>query len=161
MPEPFDPASHTMVSPRGFEDLNVGERFNAPSRTLTDAHFAAFQALSGDNHPVHYDRPYLQAHGHRDLLAHGLQVLCFTAAGAGLFPATIGEALIGFIELTAKFKAPVYVGDTLYPALVITDLKPQNTTGVVTMAATVHNQDGALVLDGTHKYLLRLARWIG
>ena len=50
------------------------------------------------------------------------------------------------------------MGDTLYPALVITDLKPQNTTGVVTMDATVHNQDGALVLAGTHKYLLRLAK---
>jgi len=157
MPDTFDPTAHTIVPPRRFEDLGVGERFNAPSRTVTDAHFAAFQTLSGDNHPVHYDRPYLAARGHRDLLAHGLQVLCFTAAGAGLFPAAIGEALIGFVELTAKFKAPVYVGDTLYPSLVITDLIPQNTTGLVAMAATVHNQDGALVLEGTHKYLLRLA----
>jgi len=156
MPEPFDPTQHTLVPLRGFEDLKVGERFNAPSRTLTDAHFAAFQALSGDNHSVHYDREYLKERGHRDLLAHGLQVLCFTAAGAGLFPAAIGDALIGFIEVTAQFKAPVYVGDTLYPALEITELKPQNTTGVVTMRASVHNHDGALVLEGTHKYLLRL-----
>jgi hypothetical protein len=35
-------------------------------------------------------------------------------------------------------------------------LKPQRTTGVVTMHATVHNQAGALVLDGKHVYLLRL-----
>jgi len=157
MSKPFDPAVHTIVPPRGFEELRVGERFNAPSRTVSDAHFAAFQALSGDNHPIHYDRPYCQAHGHRDLLAHGLQVLCFTAAGAGLFPATIGEALIGFVEMSAKFKAPVYVGDTLYPSLIITELTPQDTTGIVTMAASVHNQDRVLVLEGMHKYLLRLA----
>ena len=68
MTDPIDPAAHTLVPPRGFEQLRVGERFNAPSRTVTDAHFAAFQMLSGDNHPVHYDRPYLKAHGHRDLL---------------------------------------------------------------------------------------------
>ncbi len=161
MTDLFDPAAHTTVPQRGFEELEIGERFNAPSRTVTDAHFSAFQALSGDNHPIHYDRPYCEAQGHRDLLAHGLQVLCFTAAGAGLFPATIGTNLVGFIEMSAKFKGAVYVGDTLYPSLVITGLKPQNTTGVVTMAATVHNQARDLVLEGEHKYLLRLGTEFG
>jgi len=35
------------------------------------------------------------------------------------------------------------------------DLKPQRTTGVVTLKATIHNHKGELVLDGWHKYLLR------
>jgi acyl dehydratase len=83
-------------------------------------------------------------------------VLSFTAAGAGLFPHAIGEALIGFVEVQAKFLKAVYAGDTLYPKLTIAELKPQRTTGVVTMHATVHNQKGELVLDGRHVYLLRL-----
>jgi acyl dehydratase len=152
----FDPASHRVVPQRGFEDLIVGERFVLPSRTLTDANFAAFQTVSCDNHPIHYDVEYCRAQGHQGLLAHGLQVLSFTAAGAGLFPHAIGEALIGFVEVQAKFLKAVYAGDTLYPALTVTELKPQRTTGVVTMQATVHNQSGALVLDGRHVYLLRL-----
>ena len=61
-----------------------------------------------------------------------------------------------FVELTCRFLKPVYVGDTLYPALMITALVRQRTTGVVTMAATIHNQRGELVLAGEHKYLLRL-----
>lgn len=152
----FDPATHRVVPQRGFEDLLVGERFVLPSRTLTDANFAAFQTVSCDNHPIHYDEEYCRAQGHDGLLAHGLQVLSFTAAGAGLFPHAIGEALIGFVEVQAKFLKAVYAGDTLYPALTVTELKPQRTTGVVTMQATVHNQSGALVLDGRHVYLLRL-----
>ncbi|MBL9096130.1 MAG: MaoC family dehydratase [Alphaproteobacteria bacterium] len=152
----FDPATHRVVPQRGFEDLLVGERFVLPSRTLTDANFAAFQTVSCDNHPIHYDEEYCRAQGHDGLLAHGLQVLSFTAAGAGLFPHAIGEALIGFVEVQAKFLKAVYAGDTLYPALTVTELKPQRTTGVVTMHATVHNQSGALVLDGRHVYLLRL-----
>ena len=152
----FDPAAHRVVPQRGFEDLTVGERFVLPSRTITDANFAAFQTVSCDNHPIHYDVEYCRAQGHKGLLAHGLQVLSFTAAGAGLFPHVIGEALIGFVEVQAKFLKAVYAGDTLYPALTITELKPQRTTGLVTMQATVHNQDGALVLEGRHVYLLRL-----
>ena len=152
----FDPAAHRVVPQRGFEDLTVGERFVLPSRTITDANFAAFQTVSCDNHPIHYDVEYCRAQGHKGLLAHGLQVLSFTAAGAGLFPHVIGEALIGFVEVQAKFLKAVYAGDTLYPALTITELKPQRTTGLVTMQATVHNQDGALVLEGKHVYLLRL-----
>jgi acyl dehydratase len=156
MTQAFDPLSRPLLAQRGFEDLRVGERFPLPSRTITDAHFSAFQALSGDNHPIHYDREYCAALGHRDLLAHGLHVAALTAAGAGLFPHVIGESLIGFLEVSARFLKPVYLGDTLYPLLEITALEPQRTTGVVRLAATVDNQTGEKVLEGTHAYLLRL-----
>jgi acyl dehydratase len=151
----FDPQSFRMMPARSFAELRVGEIFRSPSRTVTEAHFAAFQVVSGDNHPIHYDIEYCRAHGHRGLLAHGLQILAVTAPGAGSFPHVIGDALIGFIEQSSKFLKPVYVGDTLYPTLTITSLVPQRTTGIVVMAATVHNQNADLVLSGEQKFLLR------
>ncbi|HEY1630677.1 MAG TPA: MaoC family dehydratase [Rhizomicrobium sp.] len=156
MTSDFSPQTHRVVPLRPFSQLRVGEIFRNPSRTITEANFAAFQAVSLDNHPIHYDDEYCKALGHPAPLAHGLQVLAFTAAGAGLFPHVIGEALIGFVEVNAKFLKGVYPGDTLYPALEIVELKAQRTTGLVTMRATVHNQKSELVLDGTHKYLLKL-----
>ena len=54
----FDPAKHSLTDSSYFEDLEVGQRFVIPSRTLGDANFAAFQFLSGDNHPIHYDVEY-------------------------------------------------------------------------------------------------------
>lgn len=152
----FDPEAHHVMPLRGFAELRVGETFRAPSRTITDANFQAFQAVSLDNHPIHYDVAYCRRRGLKAPLAHGLQVLAFTAAGAGLFPHVIGENLIGFVDVTAKFLKPVFPGDTLYPALTIIELTPQRTTGLVTMRATVHNHAGELVLDGAHRYLLRL-----
>jgi acyl dehydratase len=151
----FDPKSHTIAERRGFDDLKVGEVYRNPSRTVTDAHFAAFQMLSGDNHPIHYDIEFCKAHGLRGLLAHGFQVLAFSAVGAGTFPHMIGDSLIGFIEQSCKFLKGVYPGDTLYPVHTITALIPQRTTGIVVMSATIHNQTGELVLAGEHKYLLR------
>ena len=82
-------------------------------------------------------------------------MLCFTAAGAGTFAHVIGDSLIAFIEQSSKFLKPVYPGDTLYPNLVIAGLTPQRTTGIVTIAVTVHNQKNELVLTGEQKYLLK------
>jgi len=47
-PRDFDPVSFAVVPPRKFEDLRVGDVFRVPSRTLTDAHAAAFQTVSAD-----------------------------------------------------------------------------------------------------------------
>jgi len=155
MSDGFDRRLHRFPDSRYFEELTVGEVFYIPSRTVTDANFAAFQTISGDNHPIHYDVEYCRERGHPAPLAHGLQVLCFTAAGAGTLAHVLGDALIAFIEQSSKFLKPVYPGDTLYPLLTIAELKEQRTTGVVTVAVTVHNQKNELVLSGEQKYLLR------
>src|SRR5258708_22612652 len=68
----FDPKSFTVVPTRTFDDLRVGEIFRAPSRTLTDAHASAFQAVSADNHPIHYDVEYALRHRHTDPTVNGL-----------------------------------------------------------------------------------------
>ncbi len=52
----FDPVTHRMIpEQRWFDDFQMGERFVLPSRTMTEALFLAFQAASGDNHPIHYN----------------------------------------------------------------------------------------------------------
>jgi acyl dehydratase len=154
--ENFDPAAHRMVqTQRWFEDFVPGERFVIPSRTMTTAVFAAFQAASGDTHPIHYDVEYCRARGMPDLLAHGIQTLIHTAPGAGLFPFLLEDSLVAFLEQSSRFSKPVYAGDTIYPALEVTELVPGRSTGVVTLASTVFNQRGELVLEGLQKFLIR------
>ncbi|GAB4041536.1 MaoC family dehydratase [Spirosoma jeollabukense] len=152
---PFDPNTYLVVPAKTFEDLQIGDVFRAPSRTLTDAHASAFQTVSCDNHPVHYDVEWARSHGHTAPVVHGLQVLAFTAPGATLFPHYIGEVFISFSEVSCQFLLEVHSGDTLYPSLEIIDLITQGETGIVVTAATVYNQRGELVLSGQHKYLLR------
>ncbi|MEZ0049073.1 acyl dehydratase [Mycobacterium sp. MAA66] len=127
----FDPNEHRLVPARTFEDLLVGEVFRAPSRTVTDAHASAFQAISADNHPVHYYAEWARTHGHSAPVVHGLQVLAFAAPGATLFP------------------------HTLYPQLEITELVPDGAPGRVNAAVSVKSQRGELVLDGEHTYVLK------
>lgn len=147
--------THQLCEQRYFEDFKVGERFNIPSRTMTDALFAAFQLASGDNHPVHYDLEYCRAHGMPHMLAHGFQVLVQTAAGAGLFPHMVENSLKAFIEQSSRFVGPVFVGDTLYPSLTVSELIPGRTTGVLVMKSLITNQRDQTVMEGEQKYLLK------
>jgi len=151
----FNKEDFALVSPRTFKELKIGEVFRAPSRTLTDAHASAFQAVSADNHPIHYDVEYAQRFGHTAPVVHGLQVLAFTAPGATLFPHYIGNVFIAFTSLSCEFLKEVHSGDTLYSALEIIELIDNGATGTVVTRATVHNQNSELVLKGEHRYLLK------
>ncbi len=151
----FDPTQHRLAAQRWFEDFSLGERFLLPSRTMTEALFLAFQAASGDNHPIHYDVAFCRARGMPHMLAHGYQVLIQTAAGAGMFPFMVEDSLMGFLDQSSRFLVPVYVGDTLYGALEVAEIAPNRSTGVIGLASTVHNQKGELVMDGKQRYLVR------
>ena len=144
----FDPEAHQVAPARWFDDLALGEIFRLPSRTLGDGNFTAFQTVSLDNHPIHYDVAYCARRGLRGPLEHGLQVLSLTAAGAGLFPHQIGDALLGFIEVNAKFLKGVFPGDTLYAESEVLDKRESNSRpeqGIVTVRTIGKNQHGDVV----------------
>ena len=90
----FDPTNFLVVPERRFSDLKIGDIFRAPSRTLTDAHAAAFQTVSADNHPVHYDSVWAARHGHSAPVVHGLQVLAFRPLAQHCFHTTSVSRLL-------------------------------------------------------------------
>ena len=146
---------HKSTVSKYFEDFSIGDKYVLPSRTQTSAIFSMFQGASGDNDPIHYDKEFCKQRGHPEMLAHGLQVLIQTAAGAGSFPFEVRDSLLGLIEVSGKMLKPVYREDTLYPELVISNLISQNTTGIIEMKALVNNQNNVLVFKGFHKYLVK------
>jgi acyl dehydratase len=140
-----------------FEDFTIGERFEAPSRTLTDAHFLFFAGMTGDNHPIHYDDEYARTRtqfGRR--LAHGLLLASLTALGAGPLAPLVHDSMIAFLEQTTRFRAPAFIGDTVSPALEVTELIPKEGRGVVKLRATITNQRDEVVLEGEHVYLVTM-----
>ena len=145
-----------MTAQKYFDDFIVGERFEAPSRTLTDAHFLFFAGLTGDNHPIHYDDEYARdktPFGQR--LAHGLLLASLTALGAGALAPHVHASMIAFLEQRTRFRAPAFIGDTMYPVLEVSELIPKGERGVLKLRATITNQRGETVLEGEHVYLVR------
>ena len=140
-----------------FDDLKVGDRWQTPSRTMTDAMFAFFAGMTGDNHPLHYDDEYARTKtpfGGR--LAHGLLLMGMTAVGASPLAHRLHDSMIAFLEQGCRFLKPVVIGDTLYPEheVAATERK-SGERGIVRIAARVKNQRAEVVLDGFHVYLVR------
>ncbi len=141
-----------------FEDFSVGDSFESPARTLAEAHFQAFAELTGDNQPIHYDLEYCRRRGHPERLAHGLLTTAMTVLGATSLAPRVHESMLGFLEQSMRFVVPVYVGDTLGPKLIVTELRPQRTTGLLSLRAELRNQRGELVVEGRHVYLVKKRR---
>jgi len=139
-----------------FEDLNVGDRWASPSRTMTDAHFAFFAGMTGDNHPLHYDVEYAKRTPFGAPLTHGLLVMAMTAVGASPLTHRLHDSMIAFLEQGCRFLKPVLLGDTVYPEHEVVATEPKSGgRGVVRIAARIKNQRGETVLDGFHVYLIR------
>jgi acyl dehydratase len=139
-----------------FEDLKVGDRWASPSRTMTDAHFAFFAGMTGDNHPLHYDVEYAKTTPFGKPLTHGLLVMSMTALGASPLNHRLHDAMIAFLEQGGRFLKPVLLGDTVYPEHEIVGLeKKSGGRGILRLAARIRNQRGETVLEGFHVYLIR------
>lgn len=153
----FDPRNYPIVPPKRFEDLRVGDVFRAPGRTLTEALTSAFQAVSLDNNPRHYNDVYAKGIGLKAALIQPIQVLSFAVPGATLFSDYVEDVLEAFTGLSCEFLIDSFVGDTLYPELKIAELTPKDGKGHLVMAITVTNQHGEVVLSGRENYRLRLS----
>jgi acyl dehydratase len=134
----------------GHDMPREGEMFEGPSKTLTDAHFLFFSALTGDVHPIHYDIEYTRNTRFGKPLAHGLLLNALTALGAS----SSRDRLNGFVfvEQGCRFLKPVVVGDTIRPFQQIERVWHEGTKVFCRVKTTLLNQRGESVLEGFHLY---------
>jgi acyl dehydratase len=143
-----------VTAQRWFEDFSVGDRFESPSKTLTDAHFMFFAGMTGDAHPLHYDDEYAKKTRFGRRLAHGLLLTSMTAVGASTLAPIIEASIVAFVEQTTRFKGPAFIGDTLKPRHEVVALDRKRSAGLLTLRVTLINQHDDVVLEGEHRYLI-------
>jgi 3-hydroxybutyryl-CoA dehydratase len=131
-----------VTSQRWFEDFRVGDHFESPSKTLTDAHFMFFAGMTGDAHPLHYDDEYAKRTKFGRRLAHGLLLTSMTAVGAST------------LAPTTRFKGPAFIGDTIKPRHEVVALDRKRSAGLLALRVTLTNQRDEIVLEGEHRYLI-------
>jgi 3-hydroxybutyryl-CoA dehydratase len=139
---------------RWFEDFRLGDHFESPAKTLTDAHFLFFAGMTGDAHPLHYDDEYAKRTRFGRRLAHGLLLTSLTAVGASTLAPVIEDSIVAFVEQTTRFKGPAFIGDTLKPRHEVAGLDRKRSAGLLTLRVTLTNQHGDVVLEGEHRYLI-------
>jgi acyl dehydratase len=129
---------------KGFNELEVGERFTTESRTIGDADIMGFAALTGDTHPQHTDADWAQTSRFGERIAHGLLVL---SCAAGLVPFDPDRVVALRKVGDAVFKAPVRIGDSIRVEGEVTKTRElDDEHGLVECRWKVLNQDGKMVM---------------
>jgi 3-hydroxybutyryl-CoA dehydratase len=133
---------------RYFDEIELGEEYESPGRTVTEADIVMFAGLSGDYNVLHTDAEFMKKSIFGERIAHGL--LCL-AIQSGLFNrATAPYATLAFGGLRWKFKLPVKIGDTIRLRAKVTEKKDldEPDRGLVTLERTIVNQRDEIVQQG-------------
>jgi acyl dehydratase len=131
-----------------FEDVQLGEEYTSPGRTVTEADIVIFAGLSGDYNVLHTDAEHMKASLFGERIAHGLLGLSIQQ---GLLDRVIpGQAVGPLAAVKWKFKGPIKIGDTIHVEARVTAKRDgeQPGWGVVTVARRVVNQRGEVVQEG-------------
>jgi acyl dehydratase len=137
-----------MTPPRRYwEEIELGEEYESPGRTVTEADIVMFAGLSGDYNVLHTDAEFMKGTPYGERIAHGLLGL---AVQSGLLSRAMQPyATIAFGGLRWKFKAPIRIGDTIrVRARVRAKKATKPDRGVVVLERTVLNQRGDVVQEG-------------
>ena len=132
-----------------FEDIQVGDEYLSPGRTVTEADIVAFAGLSGDYNVLHTDAEFMRTSIFGERIAHGLLGLAIQS-GLGTRATPRPFATLAFLGLRWRFKGPIKIGDTIKVRLRISDKRETSKPdrGVVTIQRSVLNQRGEVVQEG-------------
>ena len=131
-----------------FEDIQIGEEYVSPGRTVTETDVVIFAGLSGDYNVLHTDAEHMKSSQFGERIAHGLLGLSIQQ---GLLDRVVTAQVTGpLAALKWKFKGPIKIGDTIHVEARVTDKRDgeQPGWGVVTVARRVVNQRGEVVQEG-------------
>jgi acyl dehydratase len=142
-----------------FEDVQVGDEYLSPGRTVTEADIVAFAGLSGDYNVLHTDAEFMRTSIFGERIAHGLLGLAIQS-GLALRAVPRPYATVAFLGLRWRFKAPIRIGDTIRVRLRVTGKRETSKPdrGIVVMQRTVVNQRDEVVQEGDTELMLERRR---
>lgn len=128
---------------KSFEEIQIGDKASF-AKTITETDVYLFAGISGDFNPLHVDEEYAKTTDFKTRIAHG-------GLAASLLANVLGMKLPGLgtvaLEVTQKFRNPVYFGDTVTVTVEVT--KKVDRMKVVEMSILWINQKGQVVSKGS------------
>ena len=139
-----------------FEEFAVGQKMVTEKRTVTENDIMTFAKLTGDDNRIHTDPEYTKTTQFGRQVAHGLLGLSI-ASGLAWQTGILDGTVIAFREVKEwKFVKPVFIGDSVYVELEMTETKalPRIGAGSVTIMLEVKNQDDEVCHRGSWTVLM-------
>ena len=137
----------------GADALQVGDRIDCGSVTVTGDMIDAFADLTGDRFEIHTSDAAARRHGFEARVAHGLLVLSLIDGLKNQTTAQLkARASMGW---DWQFRRPVLLGDRLSVSYEITEIADARAKdqAILTLAFDVLNQQDVAVQNGTNRLL--------
>lgn len=141
-----------------YEDLEVGQTFRSPGRTVTEADLSIFSMVSGDWNPIHSDAEYARGTPYGQRIVHGVLGVAIVTGmfdRLGIFEES-ALALLGIDEW--RFRVPILIGDTVHMELEIAGkrLTSKGARGIIDRKIRLVRHDGTVLQEGRMGMLTRL-----
>jgi acyl dehydratase len=126
-----------------FDEFEVGQEWDSPARTITEADVVQFAGFSGDYNPLHTDEEFAKTTQFGGRIFHGPGVFAIATGLESRLGIKEGTA-IAFLGMTWNLKAAVRIGDTIHVHQTVASVRPTSKggRGIVTFDVTVVNQQG-------------------
>jgi acyl dehydratase len=144
-----------VTNKRYWEDVDLGEAWVTPSRTVTEADVVMFAGLTGDFMHFHIDKVSAEQSHFGARVAHGLLGLSYLQ---GMMTWTeTGIVSVGSMGWTVDFTAPIRIGDTLTTHFHVASKRETRHAdrAIMHMAFELLNQDDDVVQRGEHRRMVR------
>lgn len=126
-----------------YDELEIGMSASF-TKTITETDVYLFAGISGDFNPMHMNEEFARLTPFGSRIAHGALPQCLIAPVLGMKLPGLGTVAL---EITTRFKAPTYFGDTVTAtAEVVEKLKKKKW---VRMDLTWTNQKSEIVAEGS------------
>jgi 3-hydroxybutyryl-CoA dehydratase len=127
-----------------FEELEIGDRFDCGSVTLTETHLVTACQLFQDFHPLHTDAGFASTTRYQGRIFPGM----FTAGlVVGAISRISGRNGLTHGEDHVRYLAAVSPGDTLHIYITVEKKEQKGQIGVVSYRHEAHNQHGEKVIE--------------
>jgi len=129
-----------------FEELEVGDQFTSPRRTLTETDVVLFTSLTGLLNPLFIDEEFAREKGFGTRVVPGPLTMGIIIGITDYLCYGTMVAVLGIDN--ARFTAPVKIGDTIWSKIRIGNKREsasRGDRGIVTFQHEVYNQKDELV----------------
>jgi 3-hydroxybutyryl-CoA dehydratase len=137
-----------------FDDVEIGQEWISPGRTVTQTDIVNFAGLSGDFNPIHVDHEFAKTTPFHGPIAHGLLILSISSGLALHHPPMRTLAFISVRNW--EFKEPVFIGDTIriHTRVLEKEVKSRGRRGRIAWERRIFNQDEKIVQQGVTETLV-------
>ncbi len=132
---------------RYFEDVEVGEEFETPGRTITEADLVGYAAISGEHDALDWSAAECPPRVPDTL------VLIVTA-GLGFRIPIEQPQVLAFMVFDLHAVRPVRIGDTIRCRVRVSAKRPMKDGGVLVEQRQMLNQRGEVVQESEYKLLV-------